>query len=98
MALGIDAPLVEPPDGRNRLLWRGGLPPDNVTVDLDRHLYHKIRRSQHGPWNIRYNPVQYHPFSTRDSLIGLTGYIGYLDMNLMGFEFHYLSASQWLRE
>jgi hypothetical protein len=66
-----------------------GLPPDNVAVDLERHLYHKIRRGQYIPWNIRYNPVQYNLFSSRDSLIGITRYLGYLDMNLIGFEFHY---------
>ncbi|KAK2814103.1 hypothetical protein FQN50_000507 [Emmonsiellopsis sp. PD_5] len=88
-ALGIDRALTAPRDKRNYILWRGCLAPDNVTVDLDRHMYRTILKNRHTPWDIKYNPVGYHLFTTRDSLIGITGYILHLNWNLTGLEFSY---------
>lgn len=85
----MDSPLAAPRDSRNSVLWRGCPPPDNVTVDLEHHMYHKILRHQQTPWNIRYNPVGCHLFTTRDSLVGITGYIWHLHWNLVGLEFSY---------
>ncbi|EEP79439.1 predicted protein [Uncinocarpus reesii 1704] len=89
IALGVDTPLTAPQDSRSHVLWRSRLPPDNVTVDLERHMYHKILRPRQTPWNIRYNPVHYHVFDTRDSLTGITGYVLHLNWNLVGLEFSY---------
>lgn len=89
IALGTDNILTRPHDSRNQFLWHEYLPPQDVIIDRERHLYHKLLSPDNNPWKIRYNPIEYHVFNTRESLLGITGYVSGKSVNLTGLKFIY---------